>query len=73
MAQEPYLKGTICEVKGTKKEVKILSHAKPAVDPSAPRQKGFIYEVEHLAKAEKGTKTKYTSIELQARPVGFRK
>ncbi len=73
MAQEPYLKGTICEVKGTKKEVKILSHAKPAVDASSPKQKGYIYEVEHLSQSEKNTKKSYSSIELQARPAGFRK
>jgi hypothetical protein len=73
MAQEPYLKGTICEVKGTKKEVKILGQVKPTSAASGPKQKGFVYEVEHLSQSEKDTKTKYSSIELQARPSGFRK
>jgi len=72
MAQEPYLKGTICEVKGTKKEVKILSHVRSG-EVANPKQRGFIYEVEHLSKSEEKSKTKYSSIELQARPSGFKK
>jgi hypothetical protein len=64
--REPFIKGTICLVKGTKKQVKILGQVKA-------KPTGFIYEVEHLAKAEKDDKKQFRGEELQVNTTSFGK
>jgi hypothetical protein len=72
MAQEPYIKGTICVIKGTKKEVKILGQVQSkAKDNATIKQKSFVYEVEYLSKKEKEENTQYRSEQLQAKSMGF--